>query len=297
MDSREASSRCGPWERGARCAQMDVPFRHRTEAGRALARSLQHFAGRENLLVLALPHSGVPVAFEVARVLGAPLDLAIVQPLLHTMGPPRREVTLGMMGFPAAPRLHEATLNALDLSDEALARDLSRARRLLQQRMSGLRPSAPVPSLEGRTVVLVDDGTAAGVALRHAAGLLRGAGARALVAAVPVGADEGLRLLASDFDEVVCCARPEPFVSVANGYAQYPDVTDAEVRELLVRAWSRHAPRRMARGARGARRASPPPDHALPPPPEEAASPATGSSNERHRYQLATERHGRHRSP
>ncbi|MFL5358417.1 phosphoribosyltransferase [Archangium sp.] len=275
---------------------MDAPFRHRTEAGRALARSLQHFAGREDLLVLALPHGGMPVAFEVARALGAPLDLAVVQPLLHTMGPPRREVTLGMLGFPAASRLHEATLNALALSDEALEEDLSRARRLLHQRVRDLRPSAPVPSLEGHTVVVVDDGTAAGVALRRAAGLLRGAGARALVAAVPVGAEEGLRLLASDFDEVVCCARPEPFVAVADGYARYPDVTDAEVRELLTRAWSKHAPRKMARGAHGARRTSPPPGHALPPP-EEGDSPATGSSSERHRYQLATERHGRQRSP
>lgn len=264
---------------------MDTPFRHRTEAGKALARALQRFAGREDLLVLALPHGGVPVAFEVARALGAPLDLAVVQPLLHTMGPPRREVTLGLLGFPTASRLHEATLNVLGLSDEVLAQDLSRARRLLHQRVRHLRPSAPEPSLEGRTVVVVDDGTAAGVALRRAAGLLRGAGARELVAAVPVGTEEGLRLLANDFEDVVCCARPEPFVAVADGYEHYPDVTDAEVRELLARSWSRHAPR-----------SSPPPGHALPPP-EEAVSPATGSSSERHRYQLATERHGRQRSP
>jgi predicted phosphoribosyltransferase len=259
---------------------MNAPFHHRTEAGRALARSLQHYAGREGILVLALPHGGVPVAFEVARALGAPLDLAIIQPLLHTMGPPRREVTLGMMGFPVASRLHEATLNALALSDEALGQDVSRARRLLHQRVRNLRPSAPVPSLEGRTVMLVDDGTAAGVALRRATGLLREAGARALVAAVPVAAEEGLRLLASDFDEVICCARPEPFVAVADGYASYPDVTDAEVRELLARAWS----------------SSPPPGHALPPP-EEGDSSSTVSSSARHRYQLATERHGRQHSP
>jgi putative phosphoribosyl transferase len=232
---------------------MDAPFRHRTEAGRTLARSLQRFAGREDLLVLALPHGGVPVAFEVARALEAPLDLAVVQPLLHTMGPPRRDVTLGLLGFPPALQLHEATLNALHLSDEALGQALSRARRLLHQRVRGMRPSAPVPSLEGRTVVLVDDGTAAGVALRRAAGLLRRAGARELVAAIPVGTEEGLRLLAGDFEEVVCCVRPEPFVAVADGYERYPDVTDAEVRELLARAWSGHIPWRGAREQPGAR--------------------------------------------
>jgi predicted phosphoribosyltransferase len=109
-----------------------------------------------------------------------------------------------------------------------------------------MRPGALASSLEGRTVVVVDDGTAAGVALRRAAGLLRRAGARTLVAAIPVGAQEGLRLLASDFDEVVCCLQPEPFVSVPGCYASYPEVTDAEVRELLERARVRSAPRATA---------------------------------------------------
>ena len=217
---------------------MDAPFRHRTEAGQRLARSLPHLAGREDVTVLALPHGGVPVAFEVARVLEAPLDLALVQPVLHAMGSPRREVTLGWLGFPAALQLHDATLNALGLSDEALGQAISRARRRLRQRLRAMRPDAPVLPLEGRTVVVVDDGTAAGVALRRTAGLLRRAGARSLVAAVPVASEEALRLLDGEFEEVVCRARPEPFVSVSSGYEWHPDVTDADVRALLMRAWS-----------------------------------------------------------
>jgi predicted phosphoribosyltransferase len=221
---------------------MNAPFRHRTEAGETLARALAHLVGREDVTVLALPPGGVPVAFEVARALGAPLDLAVVQPILRTMGPPRRDVTLGLLGYAVAVQLHEATLNALNLSDEALDEALHRARRQLRERVRALRPRAPAPSLEGRTVVLVDDGTAAGVALRRAAGLLRKAGARTLVAAIPVGAGEGLRLLATEFDEVVCPLRPEPFVAVPMWYASYPDVTDAEVRELLARTWSHNGP-------------------------------------------------------
>ncbi|WP_326522511.1 phosphoribosyltransferase [Archangium lipolyticum] len=208
-----------------------------------MARSLARFAGREEVIVLALPHGGVPVAFEVARALGAQLDLAIVQPIIHTMEPPRRDVTLGLLGDPSALQLHDATLNALNLSDEALDRALQLARRKLRQRVRAMRPNVPVPSLEGRTVVVVDDGTATGVVLRRAAGLLRRAGARTLVAAVPVGAEEGLRLLAGDFEEVVCPLRPEPFVAVPTWYERYPEVTDAQVRELLARAWSERTPR------------------------------------------------------
>ncbi|WP_375771611.1 phosphoribosyltransferase family protein [Archangium gephyra] len=219
---------------------MDAPFRHRTEAGETLARSLPHLAGREDVTVLALPHGGVPVAFEIARALRAPLDLAVVQPVLHAMGPPRREVTLGWLGSPAALQLHDATLNALGLSDEALGQAISRARRQLRQRVRAMRPGAPMASLEGRRVVVVDDGTVAGVALRRAAGLLRRAGARALVAAVPVASEEALHLLDGAFEEVVCCSRPEPFVSVPGGYGSYRDVSDAEVRALLTRAWDSH---------------------------------------------------------
>ena len=225
---------------------MKAPFRHRAQAGEALAGSLAHFAGRQDVTVLALPHGGVPVAFEVARVLGVGMDLAVVQPILPTLGPSRIEVTLGLLGFPAALRLHEATLNALALSDDALEQAIQRARQQLRQRVRAMRPSAPVPSLEGRTVIIVDDGTAAGVALRRAAGLIRGAGARSLVAAVPVGAEEGLRLLTGEFDEVLCPVRPEPFVSVPGCYERYPDVTDVEVRELLSRAWGRSGPRELA---------------------------------------------------
>lgn len=227
---------------------MDAAFRHRTEAGKTLAHVLGHLAGRQEVLVLALPPGGVPVAFEVACALEAPLDLAIVQPVLHTMGPPRREVTLGWLGHPVALRLDDATLNALNLSDEVLEQALSRARQQLRQRVHVLRPGAPTPLLAGRTVVVVDDGTAAGVALRRAAGLLRRAGARTLVAAVPVASEVALRLLASEFEEVVCCSRLEPFVSVAGGYERHHAVTDARVRALLARAWARSPPRERTPG-------------------------------------------------
>lgn len=221
---------------------MPYPYRHRAQAGQVLARALSHLAGRPGVLVLALPSHGVPVAWEVARALCAPLDLLAMQPLLHTQGSAPREVVLGLLGPPPALQLHEPTLNALQLSEEALHQATARARRALRRRLRTLRPPAPPPALAGRTVVLVDEGTAAGLALLRAAGLVRRAGASAVVAAVPVGAPEGLRLLASGCEEVICPHVPEPFVSVAAAYADSRPVEDGEVYALLCRAWGREAP-------------------------------------------------------
>jgi putative phosphoribosyl transferase len=224
------------------CAlNMPYPYRHRTQAGQVLARALSHLAGRPGVLVLALPPNGVPVAYEVAHALSAPLDLLAVQPLLHTLGSPPYEVTLGLLGPPAAPQLHEPTLNVLQLSEQALHRVTARARRALHRRLLTLRPPAPPPELAGRTVVLVDEGAAAGLALLRAAGLVRRAGASAVVAAVPVSAPEGLRLLASGCDEVICPHAPEPFVSVAAAYGDSRPVEDDEVYALLCHAWGQAA--------------------------------------------------------
>lgn len=221
---------------------MRSPYRHRAHAGQVLARALSHLAASPEPLVLALLPHGVPVAWEVARALSAPLDLLAVQPLLHTLGSPPREVALGQLGHPSALQLHEPTLNVLQLSEEALQRATARARRALRRRLLTLRPPAPAPKLTGRTVVLVDEGAAAGLALLRAAGLVRRAGARAVVAAVPVCAPEGLRLLQSGCDEVICPHAPEPFVSVAAAYSDSRPVADEEVYALLCQAWGLQAP-------------------------------------------------------
>jgi putative phosphoribosyl transferase len=212
---------------------MDTPFSNRAHAGEVLARSLARFAGRSDVIVLGLPKGGLPVAFEVAQSLALPLDLCLLEPITT----PSRTASLGLLGWPPAQQLYEPILNTLGLDEEPLRQALARAWRRLRQRLHALRPAAPPPMLEGRTVLLVDEGAAWGFVLRDAAGLLRRAGARRLVAAVPVGSREGLRLLAPEFDELVCPWQPFAFDALTSFYGDFRPVTDEEARAWLLRAW------------------------------------------------------------
>jgi predicted phosphoribosyltransferase len=168
-----------------------------------------------------------------------PLDVFLMEPVLA----PGREATLGSVGWPPSHQLHEATVNAMRLVDEDVRHAMALARHRLRQRLHALRPLAPPPALEGRTVLLVDEGVGQGLRLLDAAGLARRAGAHSLVAAVPVGSGEGLRLLASEFDDVVCPWEAETFDALSLFYKDFPAVPDAEVRDALARAWRRESPR------------------------------------------------------
>lgn len=212
---------------------MDTPFSHRAHAGEVLARSLARFAGRSDVIVLGLARGGVPVAFEVAQSLALPLDLCLIEPITT----PTRTASLGLLGWPPAQQLYEPVLNTLGLADEDLRQALAQAWRRLRLRLHALRPAAPPPSLEGRTVLLVDEGAAWGFLLRDTAGLLRRAGARELVAAVPVGSREGLRLIAPEFDSIVCPWQPFTFDALTTFYTDFRPVSDEEARALLLRAW------------------------------------------------------------
>jgi putative phosphoribosyl transferase len=212
---------------------MITPFSHRAHAGEVLARSLARFAGRHDVTVLGVPNGGAAVAFEVARHLSAPLELCFFEPIKSPQG----DVTLGLLGWPPAQQLHEPIINALGLGDEAVRQATAQTWRQLRERIHALRPPAPPPTLHGRMVILVDEGVAQGVVLQEAATLVRRTGARTVVAAVPVGAREGLRLLASEFDDVICPWQPVPFESLSPFYGDFRPVTDAEVRTLLRRAW------------------------------------------------------------
>jgi predicted phosphoribosyltransferase len=213
---------------------MRLPlFSNRTHAGQRLARALQRFAGRGDVTVLAIPHGGVLVASEVARTLRAPLDVFLPAPIIG----PQDHVTLGSVAWPPAHQLHDVAINALRLSEEQVRHATAHARLHLRQRLHALRPLAPAPVLHGRTVLLVDEGVAQGLLLHRAAGLVRRAGARTLVAAVPVGARAGLELLADAFDDVVCLREEEHVDALAALYADFPALSDAEVRDTLARAW------------------------------------------------------------
>lgn len=212
---------------------MPTLFFHRAHAGEVLARSLSRFAGRGGVIVLGIPPGGVPVAFEAARHLAVPLDLCFLEPIPSPQG----VAPLGMLGWPPSQQLHERLIHALGVTEEALHQATAQAWRRLRERIHHLRPPAPPPALHGRTVLLVDEAVAQGRLLRDAAGLVRRTGARAVVAAVPVGSREGLRQLAEALDDVVCPWQPQLFDSPASFYADHRPVPDDEVRALLLRAW------------------------------------------------------------
>jgi predicted phosphoribosyltransferase len=212
---------------------MDPPlFRDRADAGRALARLLGRFAGRADVLVLALPRGGVPVAFEVAEALRAPLDVLVVRKL----GVPGHE-EYAMGALAAGVRvLDEALVRRLGLSAQAVEAVVDAQQRELERRERLYRGDAPAPGLAGRTVLVVDDGLATGATMRAAVRALRARAPARLVVAVPVGAADSCAALRGEADEVACAATPEPFHAVGIWYEDFGQTGDDEVRALLARA-------------------------------------------------------------
>ncbi len=215
-------------------------FRDRREAGRALAMELDEFADERDLLVLALPRGGVPVGFEVARALGAPLDMLVVRKIGV---PGHEELAMGAVAAGAVVWNREV-LDALRLDEGALAAAVERETRELARRERAFRDDLPPPEVRGRTVILADDGLATGSTMRAAVQALRTRGPKAIVVAVPVGAAETCRALAEEADRVFCAATPEPFFGVGQFYEDFAQTSDDEVRALLAaaRAWREAEP-------------------------------------------------------
>jgi predicted phosphoribosyltransferase len=212
---------------------MAPSFSHRTHAGEVLARSLSHYARQPDVTVLAIPNGGVPIAFEVACSLAAPLDLFLFEPIVV----PGSDATLGLLGWPPVQQLHEPVINALGITDERMRDATAQSWRQLRQRVHLLRPAALPPFISGRRVILVNEGVVSGQLFREAAGLLRRAGAKELIAAAPVGSREGLFLLVPDFDDIVCPLQPTSMDALPPFYEDFRPVTADEVRALLIRAW------------------------------------------------------------
>ena len=205
-------------------------FRNRTDAGRRLAGELGPYAGRDDVIVLALPRGGVPVGAEVARALGAPLDVFLVRKLGV---PGREELAMGAIASGGVRVLNQDVLDQLRISprwvDAVAAEELEE----LARREAAYRDGRPAPDVRGKTVVLVDDGLATGASMKAAVAALRGLGPARIVAAVPVGARETCQELGEMADEVVCAETPDPFYAVGSWYADFEQTTDEEVRELL----------------------------------------------------------------
>jgi putative phosphoribosyl transferase len=211
-------------------------FRDRAEAGRLLAQRLRHYAGRDDVVVLALPRGGVPVAYEVAQELDAPLAVFIVR---KVGVPGHEELALGAIATGGVLVLNERLVQALGLDDERLSRAIADEVRELERRQEAYDGERGPPDLDGKTVIIVDDGLATGSTMRAAALAVRQLNPAGVVIAVPVAAEETCDDLRDLVDEVVCEVTPRPFQAVGLWYEDFSQTSDEEVRELLERAQAR----------------------------------------------------------
>jgi predicted phosphoribosyltransferase len=208
-------------------------FRDRTDAGRQLAAGLQRYAGRDDVIVLALPRGGVPVGFEVAQALDAPLDVFLVRKLGV---PGHEELAMGAIASGGVRVVNDNAVRFLDLAPEVIERAAEREGRELERRTQAYRDGRPAPAVRGRTVILVDDGLATGSTMRAAVEALRTLGPARVVVAVPVGSPDVCAAFRQVADEVVCAREPEPFYAVGAWYHDFTQTTDDEVRDLLQRS-------------------------------------------------------------
>ena len=212
-----------------------VPYLDRAQAGRTLAMHLYHLAGRDDLLILALPRGGVPVAAVVADALEAPLDVLLVR---KVGAPGRPELAMGAVASGAPAVLNRSVVVQAQVSDAELTAALARERAELVRREQLYRGQRPPPLLVDRTVVLIDDGLATGASMRAAIRAARECGPARLIAAAPVAAPDAVAIVRRDVDEWVCPATPTPFDSVGGWYVDFEQLSDAQVCEQLQRAWA-----------------------------------------------------------
>jgi predicted phosphoribosyltransferase len=210
-----------------------LPFRDRAQAGRHLAARLLGYAGRDDVLVLGLPRGGVPVAYEVASALNAPLDVFVVRKVGF---PGHEELAMGAIAHDGVLVLNEVLLRTVAIPPHVVEAAARRESNEVRRQERAFRGSRVFPDLRERTVILVDDGLATGSTIRAAIGALKRLGAARVVAAVPVGSAESCREIEAVADEVVCATAPEPFLSVGEFYADFRQTTDDEVRMLVERA-------------------------------------------------------------
>ncbi|MEE6177740.1 phosphoribosyltransferase [Mycobacterium sp. 050134] len=205
-------------------------FRDRREAGRALADELVSYRHRDDVLVLGLARGGVPVAWEVAAALHAPMDVFVVRKL----GVPGwSELAMGALASGGAMVMNDDVIAGLHVTDEQVREVIENESAELARRERAYRGDRPVADPRGRAVILVDDGIATGASMLAAIRAVRSAGPKSIVVAVPVGAASTCRELARAADEVVCASMPPGFEAVAQVYADFHQVGDDEVRGLL----------------------------------------------------------------
>jgi putative phosphoribosyl transferase len=210
-------------------------FKDRADAGRKLAQELPGYGGRTDVIVLGLPRGGVPVAFEVAKALKAPLDIFLVRKL---GAPGQKELAMGAIAPGGVRVLNHDVVQALNISDEIIETIAAEEQQELERREQAYRGDRPKPDVRGHTLILVDDGLATGASMRAAVIALRGQEPARIIVAVPTAAPETCEALKGEVDEIVCVATPQPFLGIGASYEEFSQMTDEEVRELIEQASS-----------------------------------------------------------
>ena len=205
-------------------------FKDRREAGQYLAQSLEEFANRNDVVILALPRGGVPVAYEVATTLNVPMDIFIVRKLGV---PGQEELAMGAIASGGVRVLNEDVIQQFQVSDTSIAAVAAQEERELERRERLYRKDLEALKVQSKSVILIDDGLATGATMRAAALALRSLQAKEVIVAVPVGAESTCDEFRSYVDRIVCGKTPEPFFGVGYWYENFSQTTDEEVMELL----------------------------------------------------------------
>lgn len=213
--------------------ELDGIFQDRWEAGRVLADRLRRYADREDVIVLALPRGGVPVGYEVAKALNVPLDLLMVRKLGL---PGQEELAMGAIASGGVCILNDEVIKMTGVPKEVIERVANDEKNELERRELEYRGNRPPPEVEGRTVILVDDGVATGSTIRAGVEALRTRRPARIVVAVPTASPAACESLALIADEVVCVAQPDPFMAISLSYVEFPQLSDDDVRDILRRA-------------------------------------------------------------
>ena len=208
-------------------------FADRTQAGHELAQALRRYAGRDDVIVLALPRGGVPVAVEVARELSSPLDVFVVRKLGL---PGQPELAMGALASGGLRVINDALVQSAGVTADDIERVTDVEQRELERRERLYRGDRPPLDVEGKTAILVDDGLATGATMVAAVRALRAREPARIVVAVPIAPSQTCEDLHDEADEVVCTRTPEPFVAIGAWYDRFPQTSDREIRELLSRA-------------------------------------------------------------
>lgn len=223
---------------------MQLPISDRIAAGESLAEELSGYRDRDDVIVLALPRGGVPVAFEVASALNVRLDLVLVRKL----GLPfHSELAMGAIASGGVRVLNEDVVSAYAVKDEDIEAVAVKEQAELDRRNRAYRGDRPFPDLKDQCVILVDDGIATGATMLAAIDAVRQQHAAEIKVAVPVAPPDTVLRLNKRADEVICLATPEPFYAIGGWYKEFGQVSDEEVLDLIQRAWNREEERASLR--------------------------------------------------